>query len=310
MSYFIDDDDLNDLIDHEEYAHDRGHRNDDDLDTLMRQIEDVEISHDTQNAPRIRKDTFAEIDDLLNHNLDGGGRDSRHDTFDELPKHKKSSSSSSSSSSDSDDHFGGKHTQNTHGHVNTHANTHANTHVPTPAKAHANIHDTHTTHATTHTNTHAHAKPVGHHHGGHDDLDDLILENKSHQDKAHAAPAQKRIVLDNSDDFGSAPNQQAQLKGVPAGVEAVIRSHVSGTNHYIILEGTPNLVQSVMAHLKSTGNWTPAGSNQMINTKQETLQNLYKYLFRVLHKCKIGKIKWNYNIDHTYKQIEEIQLWN
>jgi hypothetical protein len=225
---------------------------------------------------------------------------------------KKSSSSSSSSSSDSDL---GKFSQKTHAHThaNTHANTHVNTHANTPAKTQAHTHDnTYTTHTnthdntyTTHTNTHAHAK--GH---GHNDLDDLILESKSHQDKAHAAPAQKRIVLDNSDDFGSAPNQQAQLKGVPAGVEAVIRSHISGTNHYIILEGTPHLIQSIMAHLKGTGNWTPAGSNQMINTKQETLQNLYKYLMRQLHRCKIGKIKWNYGIDHTYKQIEEIQLWS
>jgi len=150
--------------------------------------------------------------------------------------------------------------------------------------------------------------PAKHHQTYHDDFDDPLgnFEVDHKKDSLHNNPATKKIEVSKG---GGGGDYRPPNKGVPHGVDAIIRAEVKEGTHYIVIEGSHALIQSVMNHLKTTGEWTPLGNNTMVNQKQMALQKLYQYLMRVLHKCKISKVKWNMGIDSSYKQIEEIQIW-
>jgi len=151
--------------------------------------------------------------------------------------------------------------------------------------------------------THSNKPPVKNHYDYDDPLGNIEIDSK--KDSLHNNPVTKRIEGPQ----GHSHDYRPSLKGVPSGVEVIIRSDIHESTHYIVLEGANTLLQNITSHLKSTGEWTVVGNNTMINQKQVPLQKLYQYLMRQIHKCKIGKIKWNYGIDGAYKQIEEIQLW-
>jgi len=135
---------------------------------------------------------------------------------------------------------------------------------------------------------------------------DFDLEISVGRDNVAKPTAPKKIDIYSAQSSGS---YTPKIRGVPNGVEAIIRADIYESTHYIILEGASNLVQSIMNHLKSTNEWTPLSSNAMVNQKQLPLQKLYQYLMRQLHRCKLGKVRWNQGVDSSYKQIEEIQIW-
>jgi hypothetical protein len=325
------DDDLNDLIsdlDNPNYHHDDKY-NDDDLESLMNDISKDSHSHKHKG----KRNTVDEIDALLldddfinNTNPPKHAQPpTRHDTFDlddldlsdhhhkpnnQPPTHQPVKHHHQSYDVDLDVDVSPVHkAPATHQPVKHHQSydvdldvgvspVHKAPATHQPVKHHQSydvdldvgvspVHKAPVTH-----------QPVKHH----SDIDDISIVD--HRKEA-AIPAPKKI-----ENTGSGSSYSVKLRGVPSGVDVIIRSDVYESAHYIILEGAAPLIQGVMNHLKSTGDWTPLGANAMVNQKQTPLQKLYQYLIRQLHRCKIGKLKWNQGVDSSHRQFEEIQLWS
>jgi len=139
-------------------------------------------------------------------------------------------------------------------------------------------------------------------------------QGQKHQQVQHqiTPPSAVWNSSSNNSSISSSSVSVELRKGIPPGVEAVIREGLSQDSRKIIyFEGPLGLIKSVTNHLKQipTGDWQVLSETQLINAKGAPLMQLYQYILRQLHRCNVSKVKWNQGVDSAWKQFEEIHIW-